>query len=277
MGLETRCRVGWQGTQKTAAIHLDSTAVEVRGRPRLVFPLTEVRHVAVADGEVTLETDDGTLTLELGAAAELWARKIAAPPTRCKKLGIQPGVRVSRVGLVDAAFEAELVATGAELVGTRAKADVVLLQVDAPGDLAGLITAKTRINPDGAIWVIRTKGKAATVAEAEVRQAARAAGLVDVKVAAFSETLSADKLVIPAAHRLAPGTPRARAKRPLLADCRRASANALLERRPHAGPAPAERLDPASSRLGRGPEIGAATIAGRSVRLRGSPWAPRSV
>jgi hypothetical protein len=213
MGLEARCRVGWQGTRWLAAIHLDSTALEVRGRPRLVVPLSEVRHVAVADDEVKLETAEGPLTLALGAAAELWARKIAAPPTRGKKLGIEPGVRVSLVGLVDAAFEAELVALGAELVSPRAKADIVLLQVEAPSGLAGLALAKARIEPDGAIWVIRTKGKAATVAEAEVRDAARAAGLVDVKVAAFSATLSADKLVIPAAQRPAAAAPRVRAKK----------------------------------------------------------------
>jgi hypothetical protein len=210
MGLEARCAVSWQGTRWTAAVHLDSIAVEVRGRPRLVVLLSDVRRVALADGEVTLETADGTLALGLGTDAELWARKISAPPTRGKKLGIKPGLRVSLVGSSDAAFEAELVADGAELVSTRAKADIVVLHVDAPGGLAGLAAAKARIEPGGAIWVVRTKGKAAKVSESEVRDAARSAGLVDVKVAAFSDTSSADKLVIPVAQR--PDAPPARAK-----------------------------------------------------------------
>jgi hypothetical protein len=201
MGLEARCAITWQGSSWTAAVHLDSAALEVRGPPRLVLLLRDVRRVAAAAGQVTLETADGTMTLGLGAAAEQWARKIAAPPSRGKKLGIQPGQRVSWVGLSDPAFEAELTALGAELVSARSSADLVFLRADAAGDLAVLAGLRRRIEPDGAVWVVRTKGKGASLGEGDVRAAARAAGLVDVKVAAFSETLTADKFVIPVAER----------------------------------------------------------------------------
>jgi len=39
------------------------------------------------------------------------------------------------------------------------------------------------------------------ITERDVMEAAKAAGLVDVKVARFSETLTAEKLVIPVAQR----------------------------------------------------------------------------
>jgi hypothetical protein len=56
------------------------------------------------------------------------------------------------------------------------------------------------LKPDGALWVIRPKGSKA-VSEAEVMSAGKHAGLVDVKVASFSDTHTAEKFVIPRAAR----------------------------------------------------------------------------
>jgi Protein of unknown function (DUF3052) len=229
MGLEARCAISWQGNCWTAAVHLDSVALEVRGRPRLVLALTEVRSVSAAAGSVTLATEAGTLTLELGPQAEQWARKIATPPSRGKKLGVARGQRVGLLGLEDAAFEAEVLALGAELVSAGARADLLFLRAEDGSALANLAALRRRIEPDGAIWIVRRKGKAAPVKEGQVREAARGAGLVDVKVAAFSDLLTADKFVVPVAERQGtesrratttrpqptkPAAPRARAKRP---------------------------------------------------------------
>ena len=49
--------------------------------------------------------------------------------------------------------------------------------------------------------LICLKGKAATVTEAESMTAGKAAGLVDVKVVKFSETHTAEKMVIRVARR----------------------------------------------------------------------------
>ena len=57
------------------------------------------------------------------------------------------------------------------------------------------------IKPDGAVWVVWPKGQKA-FREDDARQAGPAAGLVDVKVASFSETLSALKMVIPVKDRI---------------------------------------------------------------------------
>jgi hypothetical protein len=98
-------------------------------------------------------------------------------------------------------------------VTDRVRADVVLYAVSAPRDLERLSALRSAIEPNGAIWVVRVKGKAATVKEAEVMSAARAAGLVDIKVVAFSETHSADKLVIPVKDR-GPSPATTRQRRP---------------------------------------------------------------
>lgn len=207
MGLEARCRVTWNGETRTAGVHLDSAVVEVRGRPGLKVPFVSIQRTSVRGGELVLEAEAGTLVLALGAAASAWASKIASPPSRAKKLGLGPGRRVCIIGVTDAALAAEVLAAGGETVAARARADVVLYGVSAPRDLERLSALRSSIEPDGAIWVVRIKGKGAAVKEAEVMSAARAAGLVDVKVVAFSETHSADKLVIPVAER---GTARTR-------------------------------------------------------------------
>ena len=79
--------------------------------------------------------------------------------------------------------------------------DMVFLAVDKPADLARLSELASVIVPAGAIWVIRRKGKQATVTEAESMAAGKAAGLVDTKVVGLSETHTAERYVIPVARR----------------------------------------------------------------------------
>ena len=55
--------------------------------------------------------------------------------------------------------------------------------------------------PNGAIWVVSRKGKAATIRDVDVINAAKAAALVDNKVASFDETRTSLRLVIPVALR----------------------------------------------------------------------------
>ena len=56
--------------------------------------------------------------------------------------------------------------------------------------------------PDGAIWVVRPKGRQ-EITEQDTMAAGKAAGLVDVKVVGFSETHTAEKFVVPLARRRA--------------------------------------------------------------------------
>ena len=127
------------------------------------------------------------------------------------KLGIRPGARVALVGPVEAAragLRALLRDRAADLVEGEPTAgtDVVLLAADTTDELAPLPRLAARIQPAGAIWVVSRKGRAATLRDVEVIAAARAAGLVDNKVVAFSDTHTALRLVIPVASRPARGT-----------------------------------------------------------------------
>ena len=116
---------------------------------------------------------------------------------RIDKLGVKPGHKVSVVGIDDAVFARELEARTDDVrYGRIAKgSDIIFLGVTRSRDLARLATALRAMARNGAVWVIRPKGVHG-FDENAVRNAALAAGLVDVKVVSFSETLSALKLVI---------------------------------------------------------------------------------
>ena len=79
--------------------------------------------------------------------------------------------------------------------------DLVLLAADSTADLAELADLRAKIRPNGAIWVVSRKGRAATLRDIDVIAAARDNGLVDNKVVAFSDTHTSLRLVIPVALR----------------------------------------------------------------------------
>jgi hypothetical protein len=79
--------------------------------------------------------------------------------------------------------------------------DVILLGADSMEALAQLEDLASCIRPNGAIWVVSRKGKEATLRDVDVIDAARTARLVDNKVASFSPTHTALRLVIPVARR----------------------------------------------------------------------------
>jgi hypothetical protein len=121
---------------------------------------------------------------------------------RLDKLGIKPGARVALIGLDDPSFLAELKQRTPDIANSRPRkdTDVIVLRVDGPKDLARLTPLQKSIRREGMIWAIWPKGQK-HIGEGMIRDAALAQGLVDVKVMAFSETLSGLKLVIPVAKR----------------------------------------------------------------------------
>jgi hypothetical protein len=62
-------------------------------------------------------------------------------------------------------------------------------------DLRRLADVKRWIEPNGAIWVVRPKGGRSTLRETDLIEAGLAAGLVDNKIASFSDTHGAMRFV----------------------------------------------------------------------------------
>lgn len=124
------------------------------------------------------------------------------------KLGIRPGMRVAIVGDLDAdeeahAFRLELADRTSDITEgpPRPDTDVVLLFADTIAELDALARLRPKIRPNGAIWVVSRKGRAATIRDVEVIAGARAHDLIDNKVAAFSAARTGRRLVIPVALR----------------------------------------------------------------------------
>ncbi|HET9346371.1 MAG TPA: DUF3052 family protein [Candidatus Limnocylindrales bacterium] len=121
------------------------------------------------------------------------------------KLGVRPGARVAIVGEVDpdGTFQALLTDRTSDVtVGEpKSESDLVFLAADSTDELAPLAGLRGRIRPNGAIWVVSRKGRAATIRDVEVIAAAKEAGLVDNKVVSFSDAHTSLRLVIPVADR----------------------------------------------------------------------------
>jgi len=73
--------------------------------------------------------------------------------------------------------------------------DLVFMGASSGEDLLRLQEVKKWIEPNGAIWVVRPKGGRAAIKDTDVIDAGLAAGLVDNKIASFSDTHGAMRLV----------------------------------------------------------------------------------
>ena len=113
------------------------------------------------------------------------------------KLGVKPGSKVCIVDIDDAGFISLLRQRTSDVVlrKPRTPCDLVFLGAQKPDDLKRLSVIKTWIEPNGAIWVVRPKGGRSALRDVDVIEAGLAAGLVDNKIASFSETHGAMRLV----------------------------------------------------------------------------------
>ena len=127
------------------------------------------------------------------------------------KLGVRPGMRVAIVGALHEDGETIEAADFRSGLADRTSdirdgppapdTDLVFLAADTTDELTALASLRPRIRPNGAIWVVSRKGKAATLRDVEVISAARDHDLIDNKVVAFSPSRTALRLVIPVALR----------------------------------------------------------------------------
>ena len=126
------------------------------------------------------------------------------PSTRplLDKLGVKPGHRVALIGAFDADFVEQLRARGASVSRRIVRdPDQIYLAASAKEDLTKIHALRKSLRKNGSFWVVRPKGPRTPVTEDGTRQAGLDAGLVDVKVVAFSPTHSAMKFVYRLADR----------------------------------------------------------------------------
>jgi len=197
MGHEANCQARFGKKVSAGKALLETDEIIFRGDFRLAIPLKSIESLDVADGMLRVTSPAGTVALKLGAQAEKWAHKIRNPRTLADKLDVKPGMRVSLMG-VGNVLEGR---TSDVSEGKAARdSDIILFGAEAEKDLSKLRALQKSIKPNGAIWVVYPKGRK-NITENAVLQGGRQSGLVDVKVARFSETHTALKFVIPVAKR----------------------------------------------------------------------------
>lgn len=204
MGYDATCTMTVDGKTTRGTAMLEHKDLVFRGPVRLTLPLSAITEATARDGTLHVRFGGKTAELTIGSAAEKWARRITSPPTRLDKMGVKAGMRVAAIGVSDEGFLSEVAARAGEVTRTAPAAtrpvDLIVYGVehrDALGRIAALVRL---IKPDGAIWIVRPKGRK-EITEAETMAAGKRAGLVDVKVVSFSETHTAEKFVIPVAKR----------------------------------------------------------------------------
>jgi hypothetical protein len=200
MGREATGTIRTADGNGTAKVLLETDELIFRGEVRAKVPFRTLTTVEPGPQGLRLVWPGGEATVDLPETeGARWADRIQNPPTLLDKLGVKDGTRVAVLDVDDDAFEAELAGRRVEPV-SGGPADVVVWAVDDVGDLGRLPALTGWIHPDGALWAVWPKGRK-ELNENHVREAALDAGLVDVKVARFSATHSALKLVIPKAKR----------------------------------------------------------------------------
>jgi hypothetical protein len=190
MGSELDCRATIEGVDRQGRAMLESDHILFRGSEyRLKIPLAGL-DVKAVDGELKLGR---FTTLHLGDQAAKWAHKIANPKSLLDKLGVKAGQSIAALAITEPEFLAQLPPHGKRL---KQNLDIVFLGVEQPAGLARLPDIWKSLAPAGAVWIVYPKGTK-TIPESTVMREVKAAGLVDVKVAAFSKTHTAIKAVIP--------------------------------------------------------------------------------
>jgi hypothetical protein len=202
MGGEAQCTATFQRRSSQGRALLETSELLFLGDFRLRIRFDEIVALHAAKGVLSVETAGGVATFELGPTAERWVEKIRSPKSLIDKLGVKSGHQVSVIGVDDPGFLRDVEARAGAVARGRLKdgSDLVFLGAATTHDLGRIPRLMRAIRRDGAVWVVWKKGVPA-LKEDHVRNAALSAGLVDVKVASFSPTHSALKLVIPKAAR----------------------------------------------------------------------------
>ncbi len=192
LGLEATCTCAVGGETAVTKVLLESRELILRAPLRRAVKIAEIRAVRIAGEVLLIETDEASLSLELGAATAIkWANKILTPaPSLAAKLGVGHASPALVIGEVSDAALAEA------LDGHDAGPDAAKLSVAIVASAAELDEALTRhaVLPKGShIWVIHGKGAKAAFGDNAVRSHMRALGYRDSKISAVSDALSATR------------------------------------------------------------------------------------
>ena len=193
MGKEAHVAARFADGPDEGRLQYEAPKLIFRGASRRVYEGEALKGVR-ADGADLALADGARFALGEKQAAS-WAEAINNPKGRLDKIGVKPGMRAAVMGVQDPTLSAELTAKGAVPVAELTDLDLLFYAADSAADLARIDALVPMLSEKGALWVVSRKGKAATVKDTDVMAAAKAHGLVDNKVVAFSPTLTSLRFV----------------------------------------------------------------------------------
>ncbi|WP_394760485.1 DUF3052 domain-containing protein [Phenylobacterium sp.] len=193
MGKEATVSAVFADGPDEGRLQYETPKLVFKGRERRVYDADALKGVA-ADGADLVLADGARFALgEKQAAA--WVEAILNPKGRMDKIGVKAGMRAAVMGVKDATLSGELTAKGAIPVTELSNLDLLFYAADSAEDLARVDALVPMLSDKGALWIVSKKGKAATLKDIDVMAAAKAHGLVDNKVVAFSPTLTSLRFV----------------------------------------------------------------------------------
>lgn len=177
MGQEARCTAEFKGSRSAGKLLLETDALIFRGNFRLLIPYKHIEKIDSAGGQLSIRFSDGTAKFELGALADKWAQRLRAPRTLFEKLGLRRDATVTVLGVQDQAFLEGLRKIARDVRDGRLRSgnDLIFFGAGSNDELKKLKTLQAYLKRDGAIWVIRPKGRK-EITEAGVMAAGKAAG-----------------------------------------------------------------------------------------------------
>jgi hypothetical protein len=196
MGREANCVCDWNGTKADVKALIEPPELILRRGMRRCVPIAEMKQVRAEGGRLRFKFGEEVVALELGnALASKWAEVLLKPPPGlAKKLGITAETTVWMIGKADD-DALKMALAEAKKVSAR-KGDLILASVETPKDLqAALAVTADELAVGVPIWFIYRKGSGHALHESTVRAAGLAAGVVDTKAAAVSQSCTALRFV----------------------------------------------------------------------------------
>lgn len=190
MGKEAEVEARLGDTVERGRLQWEAPRLIFRGAQRLAFTGEALNGLAVEGADLVLKSGE---RFALGAVqASRWAEAILNPPGRLDKLGVRPGHKTAILNLDEPGFEPELCGRAPPVAKRHMNdLDILFYGADSPAELDRIPELIPLLAARGALWIVSLKGRAATLKDVEVMAAAKAHGLVDNKVCAFSETRTA--------------------------------------------------------------------------------------
>lgn len=193
MGKEATVTATFAEGAEEGRLQFEPPKLIFKGAQRRVFEGEALAGLAAEGADLVLA--DGSRFALGERQAKSWAEAILNPKGRMDKIGAKAGMRAAVMGVKDPTLSAELAAFGAVPVRELKDLDLLFYAADGAAELARVEGLVPLLSQTGALWIVSKKGKAATVKDVEVMAAAKAHGLVDNKVVAFSATHTALRFV----------------------------------------------------------------------------------